>query len=187
MVSDVFKQVLSNVEMVCASDYPNQVENAVEALVKAFEAGNKLLVFGNGGSAADAQHICGELVGRLLKERRALPAIALTANQAIITALANDYSFETIFSRQIEALALAGDVAWGISTSGKSANVIAGLKTAKSYGATTIGLTGFNAGQMAPWCDVLMAVPIASTPHVQEIHVMTYHAICRGIEERLFK
>ena len=186
MVRDLFLKALDNLELVCASDYPAQVEKAIEILLQAFGSGNKLLVFGNGGSAADAQHICGEFVGRFARERRGLPAIALTANQAIVTALANDYSFQTVFSRQVEALALPGDVAWGISTSGKSANVIEGLHTAKSHGAITIGLTGANQEQMAPWCDVLIAVPSSSTPRIQEIHVITYHATCAAVEEKLF-
>ena len=186
MVTDVFRQVACNVEIVCSSDYPAQVEKAIEILVRAFGSGNKLLVFGNGGSAADALHICGEFMGRFARERRGLPAIALTANPAIVTAVANDYDFPRVFARQVEALALPGDVAWGISTSGKSANVIAALDTAKSHGAITIGLTGANTKQMDPWCDALIAVPSSSTPRIQEIHVITYHAICAAVEERLF-
>jgi D-sedoheptulose 7-phosphate isomerase len=128
------------------------------------------LVFGNGGSSADAQHICGELVGRFMCERRALPAIALSANQAVITAWSNDCSFETVFSRQIEALGRPGDVAWGISTSGNSPNVIEALRVARQSGLSTIGLTGQSGGRMAQWCDVLMAVPLTETPRVQEVH-----------------
>jgi D-sedoheptulose 7-phosphate isomerase len=186
MVKDVFKEVLRNLESVCSGDYPGQVEQAIALLVKAFQSGNKLLVFGNGGSAADAQHICAELVGRFSKERRGLPAIDLASNSAALTSLANDYRFAAVFSRQVEAFALPGDVAWGISTSGTSDNVIEGLQAAKSRAALTIGLCGQNRDHMAPCCDVLIAVPLSSTPRVQEIHGITYHIICAAIEEKLF-
>jgi len=143
-------------------------------------------VFGNGGSSADAQHLSAELVGRFLAERRALPAIALTTNQAILTAWSNDYSFEDVFARQIDALGAAGDVALGISTSGLSPNVLNALRRARESGLRTIGLTGANAGPMGALCDVTLAVPLTATARIQEVHLVTYHAICAALEARLF-
>lgn len=145
-----------------------------------------LLAFGNGGSSADAQHLCAELVGRFVRERRALPAIALTTNQALLTAWSNDYQFDDVFARQIEAFGRPGDVAFGISTSGNSPNVVNALKRARSLGLRTIGLTGAGGGAVAPHCDVLMAVPLTETPRIQEVHLVTYHALCAALEDRLF-
>jgi D-sedoheptulose 7-phosphate isomerase len=127
-------------------------------------------------------HICGELVGRFLTDRRPIPALALSANQVVLTALSNDYGYETVFARQVEALAKPGDVVWGISTSGNSKNVVEALKAAHSAGALTIGLTGMRGGAMAQHSDVLLAVPLSVTPRVQEVHVATYHAICEAVE-----
>ena len=141
------------------------MENALYLLEAAFRSGQSLLVFGNGGSAADAQHICAELVGRFLLDRRPLPAIALTENQALLTAWSNDCRFDDIFARQIEGLGRPGDVAWGISTSGDSANVVNGLRGARELGLKTIGLTGSGGGRVAEYCDVLMAVPLEHAPH----------------------
>jgi D-sedoheptulose 7-phosphate isomerase len=166
----LFQQAARNIQSLSGSGYADQVERALRILVQAFQTGHKLLVFGNGGSAADAQHICGELVGRFEKERAGLPALALSANQAMLTAWSNDYGFESVFARQVEALGVPGDVAWGISTSGNSPNVVAALQAARSRGLCTLGLTGASGGKVAPWCDVLMAVPLTSTPRIQEAH-----------------
>jgi len=170
----------------CTDSYLAAIPAAVDTIVRAFEAGRKLLVFGNGGSCADAEHICGELVGRFLQERRGLPALALASNPALLTAIGNDYGFEAVFERQIQALGKEGDVAWGISTSGDSGNVVRGLKGAKELGLKTVGLTGCGGGKSAQWCDVLMAVPLAETPRIQEVHRVTYHIVCSAIEARLF-
>jgi D-sedoheptulose 7-phosphate isomerase len=186
MVSSVFQAATRNLESVAKDSYVADICRAIELLSSCFTSGGKLLVFGNGGSSADAQHICGELVGRFMHDRKALPAIALSANQAVLTAWSNDYSFETVFSRQIEALGLPGDVAWGISTSGNSANVVQALKVARERGLATVGLSGQGGGRMFQWCDVLMAVPLLETPRIQEVHLVTYHAICAGVELRLF-
>jgi D-sedoheptulose 7-phosphate isomerase len=167
--------------------YFSNVTAACAALHEAFVSGGKVLVFGNGGSATDAQHIAAELVGRFATlDRKALPAIALTTNQAIITAWSNDHSFEDVFARQIEALGRPGDVAWGISTSGNSPNVVKALKRARAIGLTTIGLTGQGGGLVAEHCDVLIAAPLTETPRIQEVHLITYHAICARLEECLF-
>jgi len=167
---------------IASTTYPDKIQLAIELLIERLSAGNKLLVCGNGGSAADALHICAEFVGRFLRDRRPLPAIALNANQSILTALSNDYSYESVFSRQVEALAKPGDVVWGISTSGNSKNVVEALRTARTLGARTIGLTGEGGGAMAEHADVLLAVPLSATPRIQEIHVVTYHVICEAVE-----
>ncbi|MGB7554930.1 MAG: D-sedoheptulose 7-phosphate isomerase [Candidatus Korobacteraceae bacterium] len=185
MIASVFQETARNLEAIAKDSYIAEVCRAVESLWSCLRACGKLLVFGNGGSSADAQHICGELVGRFMCERRALAAIALSANQAVLTAWSNDYSFETVFSRQIEALGRPGDVAWGISTSGNSPNVVEALKVARQLGLSTIGLTGEGGGRMAQWCDVLMAVPLTETPRIQEVHVITYHAICAAVENKV--
>lgn len=187
LIASLFQSTARSLEVIARDSYIAEVSRASEMLSASFTAGGKLLVFGNGGSSADAQHICGELVGRFLHERRALPAIALSANQAVLTAWSNDYSFETVFSRQIEALGRPEDVAWGISTSGNSPNVVEALKTARKRGLATIGLTGRGGGRMAAWCDVLMAAPLIETPRIQEIHLITYHAICADVENDIIR
>src|ERR1700736_5713248 len=132
-----FEDAARSMHSICSSPYPAQISTAVDLLVERLSAGNKLLVCGNGGSAADAMHICAELVGRFFQERRALPAIALNTHPAVLTSCSNDYGYESVFSRQVEALAKPGDVVWGISTSGNSRNVVAALKTARELGAST--------------------------------------------------
>lgn len=183
---DVFRHVASNMARVADTPYVAALDRATDLLHDAFTAGRKLLVFGNGGSSADAQHLSAELVGRFSRDRGALPAIALTTNQAILTAWSNDHSFEDVFARQVEALGQAGDVAWGISTSGTSPNVVNGLRRARERGLHTIGLTGQSGGTMAEFCDVLLAVPLTTTARIQEVHLVTYHTICAALEERLF-
>jgi D-sedoheptulose 7-phosphate isomerase len=184
---DVFRQVSSNMARVADSPYVETVGRVAGLLHETFAAGRKLLIFGNGGSSADAQHLSAELVGRFSRDRAPLPAIALTTNQAILTAWSNDYNFTDVFARQVEALGQPGDVALGISTSGMSANVVNGLRRAREKGLRTIGLTGESGGDMTPFCDVLLAVPLSNTARIQEVHLVTYHAICAALEERLFR
>ncbi|WP_203071780.1 D-sedoheptulose-7-phosphate isomerase [Falsiroseomonas ponticola] len=162
-----------------------RMQAAVDATVTALAANRPLLVCGNGGSAADAQHIVGEMVGRFLKERRALKAICLSSNPAVLTAWSNDYSYETVFSRQVEAYGEAGGVLLGLSTSGNSGNVVKALEAARKLGMATIGLTGEGGGKMAPLCDHLLAVPSRSTPAIQQVHLALYHCFCAAVEERL--
>jgi D-sedoheptulose 7-phosphate isomerase len=183
--TEIFQTVAGNMTAVAGSSYPQTIAKAVDLILEAFESGRKLLVFGNGGSSADAQHFTAEFVGRFVGERRALPAVALTTNQAILTAWSNDYSFDDVFARQIDALGMPGDVAFGISTSGKSPNVVNALERARGRGLKTIGLTGAGGGTMAPLCDVLLAVPLKETARIQEVHLVTYHAICAAVEARL--
>ena len=185
-VSRLLRETADTLRTISDSDYAIAVEQALDLLEETFRAGRTLLAFGNGGSSADAQHLCAELVGRFLLDRPALPAIALTTNQALLTAWSNDCRFEDIFARQIEGLGRPGDVAWGISTSGNSANVVNALSRARERGLRTIGLTGSGGGRMAEYCDVLMAVPLQQTPRIQEVHLVTFHAICGALEQRLF-
>jgi len=158
---------------------------AAQAMSDALKAGRKLLVFGNGGSASDAQHMSAELVGRFQRERAALPAIALTADTSILTSVANDYSFKQVFARQVEALGRPGDVAFGISTSGESPNVVAGLQTAKSQGLKTIALTGRDGGSVGRAADIHVNVPDENTARVQEVHRTLLHVMCEMIESGL--
>jgi D-sedoheptulose 7-phosphate isomerase len=158
---------------------------ATGALVEAYRNGHKALFFGNGGSAADAQHLAAEFLGRYLRERSPLPALALHANSSAVTAIANDYGYEHVFSRQLQALAAAGDVAVGISTSGNSQNVIDAITVARQMGVYTIGLTGADGGRMRGLVDVLIAAPTKETPRIQECHILVGHALCDAVEQAL--
>jgi D-sedoheptulose 7-phosphate isomerase len=158
---------------------------AADALLTALGAGRKVLVCGNGGSAADAQHVAAELVGRFVRERRAFPALALTTDTSILTAIGNDYGFERVFARQVEAHGQAGDVLVAISTSGGSANVLAAVETARSRGLVTIGLTGRDGGALGRAVDVHLNVPSPSTARVQEVHITTLHVLCDLVEQEL--
>lgn len=163
------------------------IEKAAGTIVRSLKAGGKLLVFGNGGSAADSQHIAAELVGRFRKERKALAAIALTVNTSAITAIANDYGYDVTFSRQIEALGKPEDIALGISTSGNSKNVIEAIKKAKAIGMKTISLTGCGGGKLKAECDISITIDSKETPRVQESHILIGHILCELIEEEFIK
>ncbi|MDN2565458.1 SIS domain-containing protein [Aquibium sp. A9E412] len=158
---------------------------ATEAVATALAAGRALLVCGNGGSASDAEHIAGELVGRFLKERRAYNVVALSANPAVLTALGNDYGFDSVYARQVEAHGAPGGVLLAISTSGNSANIVAAAEKARAVGMTVVGLTGAGGGALAPLCDILLAVPARETPLVQQGHLCLYHHLCGMVETRL--
>ena len=166
-----------------AKSSPDPVLDTVEAIVASLRQGGKLLLFGNGGSAADAQHVACELVGRFLKERKALAAIALTTDTSILTALSNDYAFEQVFARQIEAVGRKGDVAFGMSTSGRSPNVVNGLQVARALGLKTVALTGRDGGAVGASADIHINVPSESTPRVQEVHLTLLHIICQLVED----
>jgi D-sedoheptulose 7-phosphate isomerase len=157
-----------------------------EILVEALEQGNKVLLFGNGGSAADAQHIAAEFVGRFAFDRPALPALALSVNSSSVTAIGNDYGFDRVFSRQLEALARAGDVAIGISTSGKSANVLHAMAVARKLGLHTIALTGSSGGMLRNAVDYCICVPSDETPRIQECHILIGHTISELVEQAIF-
>jgi D-sedoheptulose 7-phosphate isomerase len=162
-----------------------RVERAVASITTALAADKPLLICGNGGSAADAMHIAGELVGRYLKERRGLKAIALSADPAVMTAWSNDYSYDTVFARQVEALGEKGGVLLGISTSGNSKNVIAAAQAARKKGMLVVALTGKGGGKLGPETDILLDVPETATPLIQQIHICLYHYLCAEIEERI--
>ena len=160
---------------------------AAEEIVKTLKNKGKILLFGNGGSAADSQHIAAEFIGRFQKERRALSAIALTTDTSVLTALGNDYGFDIIFARQIEGLGQQGDIAFGISTSGNSKNVWEGIQQAKKMGLKTISLTGCGGGALAKLSDVSIIVPSSTTARIQESHICIAHAICELVENQFTK
>ena len=164
------------------ADFGPAMDRAVAVAARALAAGRPLLACGNGGSAADAQHIVAELVGRFLRERRALRAICLSSDPAVLTAWGNDHGFDTVFARQVEAHAEPGGVLLALSTSGNSPNVVKALEAARERGMATIGLTGQGGGRMAPLCDHLFAVPSTSTPAIQQVHLCLYHCFCAGVE-----
>jgi len=179
--SDVIKGISADAELI------TMMNNAAKVIVQAYRSGGKLLICGNGGSAADSQHIAAELVSRFLIERKALDAESLTINTSSLTAIGNDYSFDQVFSRQVEAKGAKGDVLIGISTSGNSKNIIEAIKTAKGMEIKTIGLTGNNResliGRLSDYC---IHVPSSSTPRIQEAHILIGHILCEFIENELF-
>ena len=164
----------------------HEVERAASLIADAFKAHGKLLVFGNGGSAADAQHIAGELVNRFLQKRRGLPAIAMTTDGGVLTCVANDTGFENVFARQIEALGAKGDACLAISTSGTSANVVRACEQAREQGISVIGLLGRDGGRVAPLCDLALIVQSDDTQRIQETHNLIGHVLCELIEARVF-
>ena len=184
-IESYLRECASSIEAMAAWQSLPKVELAIQALTQSAQANKPILVCGNGGSAADSMHIAGELVGRFLKERRALNCRSIAADPAILTAWSNDYEYRTVFSRQVEAYGEQGGVLLGLSTSGNSANIIAAFQAAHIKGMTTIGLTGQGGGRMAPVTDILIDVPSSSTPFIQQIHICLYHYICQEVERRV--
>ena len=174
------QSMLDNPELI------STVAKASAILTEAFQKGNKALFFGNGGSAADAQHIAAEFVGRFAFNRRALPALALSVNSSCLTAIGNDYGFDQVFARQLEALAEQGDVAVGISTSGNSRNVLSAMATAKEMRLHTVGLTGGTGGELRGKVDHCICVPCSQTPRIQECHILIGHILSELVERELF-
>ncbi|MBD3349213.1 MAG: SIS domain-containing protein [Candidatus Eisenbacteria bacterium] len=168
-----------------AEQLPEAVAAVADLLSSTLESGGKVLLCGNGGSAADALHLAAELQGRLRRERRGLPAIALTVNPSVLTAVSNDYGYEMVFARQVEALGAPGDALVGISTSGTSPNVVRALELAHSAGLSTVGLTGSDPGGMEQYCDHVIRAPSEDTQRIQEIHIAVGHAICELVESRV--
>jgi len=160
----------------------DQVEAAARVCINSLNSGGKILIFGNGGSAADAQHIAAELVGRFKAERKGLSAIALTTDSSALTCITNDYNYDYVFSRQVEALANNKDVVIGISTGGTSSNVVSGLKTAKELGCKTIGFSGRGGGEFNNVCNVNIIIPATETARIQEMHILVGHVICQLID-----
>jgi D-sedoheptulose 7-phosphate isomerase len=184
LIRDHFSRHQQAVER-AATELAEPIDACARLMATALGDSGKVLVMGNGGSAADAQHLAAELVGRFLLERRALPAIALTTDTSILTAVGNDYGFEAVFLRQVEALARPGDVVIGISTSGNSPNVIAALQAAKAIGCTTVGLLGRDGGKIASLVDINLTVPAMETPAIQETHAIIVHILCDLVERQL--
>jgi D-sedoheptulose 7-phosphate isomerase len=185
--ADRFLEIAKLFEAAAKSAFPAAVAEAARLLGDSYERGGKLLVFGNGGSASDAQHLCGELVVRFQRgRRRALGAIALCTDAAVMTSCANDFCYDDVFARQVEALGRPGDIAIGISTSGNSPNVVKGLQMARSLGLSTILMTGQKPLENAADYDLVLAAPGANTARVQEFHLAAYHMICELIEGRFF-
>ncbi|WP_448208329.1 D-sedoheptulose 7-phosphate isomerase [Azospirillum sp. sgz302134] len=164
----------------------DEVAAAAGLMIEGLRAGGKVLFCGNGGSAADAQHLAAELTGRYLRDRPPLAAVALTVDTSALTAIANDYSYDEVFARQVRGLGRAGDVLVGISTSGNSRNVVAALEAARALGLRTIGLTGAAGGRMKELCDVCLCVPSTDTPRIQEMHIAAGHMLCELVENALF-
>jgi len=165
----------------------NTIEKVIDVIVTAFKNGNRVYFCGNGGSAADAQHLAAEFSGRFYKDRKALPAEALHCNTSYLTAVANDYSFDVIYARMIDGIGEKGDVLVGLSTSGNSANIVKAFEVAKVKGITTIGFTGITGGVMKGLSDYLINIPSADTPRIQESHIMAGHIICQLVEEKYFE
>ena len=163
------------------------IVEAAKAIADAFKAGRKILLFGNGGSAADAQHLAAEFVNRFLIERPPLPAIALTTDTSILTSIGNDYGYADTFAKQVKALGRAGDVAIGISTTGTAANVVKALKTAKDLGLKTVAMTGGNGGDLVKLADFALVVDSSSTPRIQETHITIGHVLCEMVDRMLFQ
>jgi D-sedoheptulose 7-phosphate isomerase len=170
-----------------SSGYLSTVIKVAEAMTKCLRSGNKILFFGNGGSAADAQHLAAELSGRFLKERKSLSGWALTTNSSVLTAIGNDYSFEDVFARQVQGIGSPEDLAFGISTSGNSSNVLRALSVAREKRLVTVGLTGRTGGKLPSAVDHCICIPSDQTPRVQEAHILTGHILCELIEETLFE
>ncbi len=171
---ETINNVINNME--------SDIETASLIIVNALKNGNKILLCGNGGSAADAQHIAAELTGRYKSERRGLPGIALTTDTSALTAIGNDYGYDRVFDRQVEALANSGDVLIGISTSGNSKNIISALQLAKEMGCQTVGFSGRDGGAMNEVCNINLIVPSENTPRIQEMHILFGHTICQIID-----
>ena len=184
-LQDYLETSIDGLAALKAHDLSGAIERAIDIIVAALSAGKPMLVCGNGGSAADAQHIAGELVGRFLRERKAYNVIALGTDTSVVTAWSNDYSFESLFARQVEAHGCKGAVLLAISTSGNSKNVLAAAEVARQQGMTVIALTGEGGGKLAPLADVLLDVPSRFTPVIQQGHLCLYHYLCGAIEERL--
>lgn len=178
-----FAEHLAVVQAVQQSDLLVKLERVAQEIKAALQRGNKVLFCGNGGSAADSQHLAAEFVGRFQKERRGLPALALTVDTSILTAVGNDYGYDKVFVRQVEALGKPGDVLVGISTSGNSGNVVEAIKLAKSQGIYCVGFTAYGGGQMAELCDECLAVPSKVTARAQEVHILMGHILCELVDE----
>lgn len=186
-ISDIIKSSIEVKQQLLAdANLVNQIATVTDVITKAFQKGNAVYFAGNGGSAADAQHLAAEFSGRFYKDRKALPSDALHCNTSYLTAVANDYSYDVIYARLLEGLAKKGDVLVGISTSGNSGNIVKAFEMAKTIGVTTIGFTGQNGGKMKDLGDYLINIPSNTTPRIQESHILVGHIICELVEINIF-
>lgn len=176
---------IENMNKLVDSSYCDVLEKIIQLQIKTLSSGNKILIAGNGESASDAQHYAGEIVGRFLMERKGLPAIALNTDTSVLTCIGNDYGYDKVFSRQVEALGVLGDLFIGISTSGNSDNIIEAVHEARSKGIKTIGLLGKNGGKLKEICDVSLIIPFESTARVQEAHILAIHTMCEIVEKEM--
>jgi len=183
-ISNEFKAHLQTIQAVIGT-MEEELQEAAELAIEVLQRGNKILLCGNGGSAADAQHIAAELTGRYKTERRGLAAISLTTDTSALTAIGNDYGFQRVFDRQVEALANKGDLLIGISTSGNSTNIISALTLAKELGCSTLGFSGRDGGEMNKICDINLVIPSNDTPRIQEMHILLGHTLCQIIDNEL--
>jgi D-sedoheptulose 7-phosphate isomerase len=187
MKQDIVRIIDQHIEIAQALDaQTNEIGQLCRLLIETFAAGHKLLICGNGGSAADAQHVAAEFVSRFLLKRKALPAIALTTDTSILTATSNDDAFERVFARQVEALAKPGDVLAGISTSGNSQSVLSALTVAKAVGCVTVGFTGQDGGKLKDSVDLVLRAPSQHTPRIQECHILIWHIVCEIVENSFY-
>ena len=185
MIKKTLKEISENF-LNLSENSVNEIENAAYTILEAIKSGNKVMFCGNGGSASDSQHLAAELVGRYRKNRKPLAAIALTTDTSAITAIGNDFSFDEIFSRQVEAIGSSGDVLYAISTSGKSNNIINSLMAAKKLDIKTVGITGLKGGDMTDFCDILIKTPAERPDRIQEMHIAVGQIICEIIANTLF-
>jgi D-sedoheptulose 7-phosphate isomerase len=186
----IIKQIEDSIQVkkliLSTSDLIHKIEEAASVVISAYQAGNKTLLAGNGGSAADAQHIAGEFVSKFYFDRPGIASIALTTDTSILTAIGNDYGYDKLFERQVQAQGVNGDVFIGISTSGNSENIVKALAVCKEKGIFSIGLTGKSGGKMSELCDICIKVPSDETPRIQESHILIGHILCCIVEEKLF-
>jgi D-sedoheptulose 7-phosphate isomerase len=188
MIDNIVQLIHNSAENIQKSaSLSSTIQQAIDSIIQCLKNGNKIILFGNGGSAADAQHIAAEFIGRFEIERDSYPALALSTDSSVLTSLSNDYSYDVIFSRQCESLVSKGDIAIGISTSGNSKNVDNGIKTAKKNGALTIGLLGNGGGILKDSVDIPLIVDSSITSEIQEVHRVIYHVICKIVEKELSK
>jgi len=186
MIKDIENSIIDSANTIMQStSLSEKISDSIEAIINCLKNGNKIVLFGNGGSAADAQHIAAEFIGRFKLERNSYPAISLVTDSSVLTSLSNDYSYDVVFSRQCESLVSSGDVVFGISTSGNSKNVELGLKISKQKGATTIGLLGGNGGSIKDIVDVAIVVNSTDTAKIQEVHRVVSHIMCDVVEQKL--
>ena len=186
MYNEIKQELKSAVETLENIKNIEEIQQVIEFILESYSKNGKVIIFGNGGSAADSQHVATELVGRFAKERKGLPAIALTVNTSILTALANDYDFKDVFAKQVEALVTPDDVVLAISTSGNSPNILEGVKKAKEIGVKTVGFTGRDGGKLKELTDICIKIPSDQCWHIQEGHITVLHIICKMVEAKIF-